>query len=132
MITIRYKWCRFYAHLMYFGLKNFMNRYKAEYFCQNMVSFKEFCAQFVNITNYTIFFPFYDCIYEFHIAIIVGMYIYIHIYTYMWRPLVSILHYIYTLGMSLIFTQSIIQHKFYIDIRIKIALKVLIFSQAQI
>ncbi len=32
-------------------------------------------------------------------------------------------------GMSLMFTKSIIQHKFYIDIHIEIALKVLIFSQ---
>ncbi len=36
----------------------------------------------------------------------------------------------YILGMSLMFTKSIIQHKIYIDIRIEIALKVLIFSQA--
>ncbi len=33
-------------------------------------------------------------------------------------------------GMLLIFTKSIIQHKFYINIHIEIALKVLIFSQA--
>ncbi len=36
----------------------------------------------------------------------------------------------FTVGMSLIFTKSIIQHKFDIDIHIEIALKVLIFSWA--
>ncbi len=47
-------------------------------------------------------------------------------------PEVNYESYLRNVGISLIFTKSIIQHKFYIDICIEITQKISIFSQAEI